>query len=40
MKTYNLEQPDLFLKDSERLAEAYSKQEEKIAYIAENEAEY
>ena len=40
MKTFNLEQPDFFLKDSERLAEAYSRQEEKIAYIAENEAEY
>ncbi len=40
MKLFHLEQPDLFMKDSERLEEAYSRQEGKIAYIAENEAEY
>lgn len=40
MKLFNLEQPDLFMKDSERLAEAYSRQEEKIAYVAEDEAAY
>lgn len=40
MKSHNMEQPNLFLKDAERLERAYSKQEEKIAYIAENEVEY
>jgi uncharacterized protein (DUF488 family) len=40
MKLFNLDQPDIFMKDSERLEEAYSRQEEKIAYIAENEAGY
>jgi uncharacterized protein (DUF488 family) len=40
MKLFHLEQPDLFVRDSERLEEAYSRQEEKIAYVAENEAEY
>ena len=40
MKLFHLEQPDLFIKDSERLEEAYSRQEDKIAYVAENEAEY
>jgi uncharacterized protein (DUF488 family) len=40
MKLFHLDQPDLFMKDSERLAEAYSRQEEKIAYVAENEAAY
>jgi uncharacterized protein (DUF488 family) len=40
MKLFNLEQPDLFMKDSDRLAEAYSRQEEKIAYVEENEVGY
>ncbi len=40
MKIYNLEQPDLFLNEAERLTEAYSRQEEKIAYVAENEVGY
>jgi uncharacterized protein (DUF488 family) len=40
MKLFHLEQPDLFMKDSERLEEAYYRQGEKIAYVAENAAEY
>ena len=40
MKLFHLEQPDLFMKDSERLAEAYFRQEEKIAYVTENETVY
>jgi len=40
MKLFHLEQPDLFTNDSERLAEAYSRQEEKIAYVPENEITY
>lgn len=40
MKLFHLEQPDFFIKDSERLEEAYSRQEDKIAYAAENKAEY
>ena len=40
MKLFHLEQPDLFMKDSERLEEAYSRQEEKIAYVSETEAAY
>lgn len=40
MKLFNLEQPDFFMKDTDRLAEAYSRQEEKIAYVVENEAAY
>ena len=33
MKLFKLDQPDLFRNDSERLLEAYSLQEEKIAYV-------
>jgi len=40
MKLFHLEQPGLFMKDSERLEEAYHRQAEKIAYVAENAAEY
>ena len=40
MKLFHLEQPDLFMKDSERLEEAYYRQGEKIAYVTENMAEY
>jgi uncharacterized protein (DUF488 family) len=40
LKLFHLEEPDLFMNDAERLAEAYSRQEEKIAYVAENEATY
>jgi len=40
MKLFHLEQPDLFMKDSERLEEAYSRQENKIAYVSENVEEY
>jgi len=40
MKLFHLEQPALFMKDSERLEEAYHRQGEKIAYVAENAAEY
>jgi len=40
MKLFHLEQPDLFMKDSERLEEAYSKQEGKIAYVSETPEEY
>jgi len=40
MKLFHLEQPNLFMKDSDRLEEAYSRQEEKIAYIAESDTEY
>jgi uncharacterized protein (DUF488 family) len=36
MKLYHLEQPDLFMTDSQRLERAYSKQEEQIAYVAED----
>lgn len=40
MKLFNLEQPSLFMKDSERLEEAYFRQGEKISYVAENGDEY
>jgi uncharacterized protein (DUF488 family) len=40
MKLFHLEQPNLFIQDSERLEEAYSRQEDKIAHVTENEAEY
>lgn len=40
MKSYHLEQPDLFMQDSERLEEAYKRQGERLAYVAEGEAEY
>lgn len=40
MKLFNLDQPALFMKDAERLEEAYFRQEEKIAYVSENGAEY
>ena len=40
MKLFHLEQPDLFMKDSERLEEAYSMQEGKIAYVSETPEEY
>jgi len=40
LKLFHLEQPDLFINEAQRLAEAYSRQEEKIAYVAENEATY
>lgn len=40
MKLFHLEQPALFMKDSERLEEAYHRQAEKIAYVAEKAAEY
>ena len=40
LKRFNLEQPDLFMNEAQRLAEAYSRQEEKIAYVAESEAKY
>jgi uncharacterized protein (DUF488 family) len=40
MKLFHLEQPDLFMNEAHRLEEAYSRQEEKIAYVAENEATY
>jgi uncharacterized protein (DUF488 family) len=40
MKLFHLEQPDLFMNEAQRLEEAYSLQEEKIAYVAENEATY
>lgn len=40
MKLFHLDQPDLFMQDSERLEEAYSRQEDKIAYVAENEEDY
>jgi uncharacterized protein (DUF488 family) len=40
MKLYHLEQPQLFMKDSERLEAAYSRQSEKIAYVAEDVAKY
>ena len=40
MKLYRLDQPDLFMKDSEKLEEAYNRQGEKIAYVAETAAKY
>ena len=40
LKLFHLEQPDLFMSKAQRLTEAYSRQEEKIAYVAENEATY
>ena len=40
MRLFHLEQPDLFMKDSERLEEAYYRQEEKIAYVSETQGEY
>lgn len=40
MELFHLEQPDLFINESERLEEAYSRQGDKIAYVAENKAEY
>lgn len=40
LKRFNLEQPDLFMNEAQRLAEAYSRQEEKIAYVAESKAKY
>ena len=40
LKLFHLEQPALFINEAQRLAEAYSRQEEKIAYVAENEATY
>ncbi len=40
MKLFRLDQPDFFMKDSERLEEAYNRQGEKIAYVAETVAEY
>jgi uncharacterized protein (DUF488 family) len=40
LKLFNLEQPDLFMNQEQRLEEAYSRQEERIAYVAENEALY
>jgi len=40
MKLHHLEQPDLLMKDSERLEEAYSRQAAKIAYVAENSEDY
>ena len=40
LKLYHLEQPDLFMSEAQRLAEAYFRQEKKIAYVAENEATY
>lgn len=35
MKLYQLDQPDLFINESERLEEAYNRQWGKIAYVAE-----
>ena len=40
MKLYQLDQPDLFINDSERLEEAYNRQWGKIAYVAETTADY
>jgi len=40
MKLYQLDQPDLFINDSERLEEAYNRQWGKIAYVAETKADY
>ena len=40
LKLFKLEQPDLFMNKEQRLEEAYSRQEEKIAFVAENEATY
>lgn len=40
LKLFHLENSDLFMSEAQKLAEAYSRQEEKIAYIAENEATY
>jgi len=40
LKLFKLNQPDLFLSEQQRLDEAYSRQEEEIAYVAENAAEY
>jgi len=40
LKLFHLEQPDLFMNEARRLEKAYSRQEEKIAYVAENEATY
>ena len=40
MKLFKLDQPDLFRNDSERLLEAYSLQEENIAYVAEHAMDY
>ncbi len=37
---FHLENPDLFMNEAQRLTEAYSRQEEKIAYVAENETTY
>ena len=40
MKLYHLDQPDLFMKDSEQLEEAYNRQGEKISYVAETTTDY
>jgi uncharacterized protein (DUF488 family) len=40
LKLFHLENPDLFMNEAQRLTEAYSLQEGKIAYVAENEATY
>lgn len=40
LKLFHLENPDLFMNEAQRLTEAYSRQEEKIAYVAENEVTY
>lgn len=40
MKLFELNQPDLFLSEQQRLEEAYSRQEEKIAYVAESKSDY
>jgi uncharacterized protein (DUF488 family) len=40
MKLYHLEQPQLIMKDTERLEEAYLRQSEKIAYVAEDMDQY
>ena len=40
MKLYHLEHPQLFMKDSERLEEAYLRQSEKIAYVADDMDQY
>lgn len=40
MKLYHLDQPDLFMKNTEQLEEAYNRQGEQIAYVAETTMDY